>query len=126
MYDYAKHNAIIKMAKKEALNDDEVSLLMSELTEREAVDLVSLTANLMQENTLDGILDCMGCDESYLQEVLGVPQATLERWANEGLTEYEHQMLIYEHACSELECDRENERYSLWMYLLTGISSYTD
>ena len=126
MYDYAKHNAIIKMAKKEALNDDEVSILMSELTEREARDLVSLTANLMQENTLDGILDCMGCDESYLQEVLGVPQATLERWANEGLTEYEHQMLIYGHACSELECDRENERYSLWMYLLTGISSYID
>ena len=126
MYDYAKHNAIIKMAKKEALNDDEVSLLMSELTEREAIDLVSLTANLMQENTLDGILDCMGCEESYLQEVLGVPQATLERWANEGLTEYEHQMLIYEHACSELECDRENERYSLWVYLLTGISSYVD
>ena len=126
MYDYAKHNAIIKMAKKEALNDDEVSLLMSELTEREAVDLVSLTANLMQENTLDGILDCMGCDESYLQEVLGVSQATLERWANEGLTEYEHQMLIYGHACSELECDRENERYSLWMYLLTGISYYID
>lgn len=106
MYDVSVQDAIVKAAKLEQLSKTDIEILDSTLLPEEQQNVITFCSALLAETNIEDIIDCAGYLEDHFCEAYHVDENTFARWRTEGLTPFEHYVVVYMLCANEVTCDR--------------------
>ena len=105
-YCYDVHHLITQMLKGQKPLEEELEFISSEISIEEFESALRFIVNLKNEKTIEELIDCAGFDTETFCETFAISSHTLERWKNEGPTDFELDALIFYIVHQEIEVDR--------------------
>ena len=106
MYNIELHDLVLKGAQGEALSAIERKDLTAVLCEEEQSNIIAYCSELMKKNAINDIIDYVGYMEEDFCRSFHVDAALLQKWRAEGMSSFEHYMLIYAMCTAEIAFDR--------------------
>jgi predicted RNA-binding Zn-ribbon protein involved in translation (DUF1610 family) len=95
MYNFETHSIILKKARGIPLNDTDRLILAADVTPNEESRLTDLAKDLLGSSSAAEMLTVSERSDSDFAEIHGIDEETFDRWEQQGMTDFESQMLIY-------------------------------
>ena len=119
-YSYDVHHLITQMLKDQKPLEEELEFISSEISIEEFEKALRFIVNLKNEKTIEELIDCAGFDTETFRQTFEISHQTLERWKNEGPTDFELDALIFYIVHQEIEVDRYlKESYEAYLSAIT-------